>query len=335
MSKTEVTLEMSDAEISHLKRLIQVDTETHAEYCHGPNASHRPAAVMLRDASGSITISTLMSTQAVDLSASTDDQSLMPGFRSAAKVCLDKRFRTMSPETRRQQDVPSSRLSSCWTVLEQTSEAFDGVLHPHVQKFMGTGRSNGAEGVIFNPVTNLSDNVISHAPQVAGSAHQRFSCKSQPYAGAVVQFHKSTSNLTEEQHLAHKENIVPIPAAAYGEHCDTHNFTSSVTTKMSPRVSNKQRREKHNLKERERRKKIRCCCDELNLLVPFCQPGSDKVTTLMWTTAFLRYMNETYGDTFKEEFEKTATDNTGLVLSLSSSFAQNSEQPNLSLTAEQ
>lgn len=116
---------------------------------------------------------------------------------------------------------------------------------------------------------------------MAGSAHQRFSCKSQPYAGAVVQFHKSTSNLTEEQHLAHKESkqqqqnitvntiswcylslsrafffiidIVPIPAAAYGEHCDTHNFTSSVTTKMSPRVSNKQRREKHNLKERERR----------------------------------------------------------------------------------
>lgn len=48
---------------------------------------------------------------------------------------------------------------SCWTVLEQTSEAFDGVLHPNVQKFMGTGRSNGAEGVIFNPVTNLWDNV--------------------------------------------------------------------------------------------------------------------------------------------------------------------------------
>lgn len=48
---------------------------------------------------------------------------------------------------------------SCWTVLEQTSEAFDGVLHPHVQKFMGTGRSNCAEKVIFNPVTNLWDNV--------------------------------------------------------------------------------------------------------------------------------------------------------------------------------
>lgn len=118
---------------------------------------------------------------------------------------------------------------------------------------------------------------------MAGSARQRFSCKSLTYAGAVVQSHPSTSNLTEEQHLAHKESkqqqqqqnitlntiswcylslsralffiidIVPIPAAAYGEHCDTHNFTSSVTTKTSPRVSNNQRREKHNLKERERR----------------------------------------------------------------------------------
>lgn len=54
---------------------------------------------------------------------------------------------------------------SCWTVLEQTSEAFDGVLHPHVQKFMGTGRSNGAEGVIFNPVTNLWDNVWERKKQ--------------------------------------------------------------------------------------------------------------------------------------------------------------------------
>lgn len=48
------------------------------------------------------------------------------------------------------------------------------------------------------------------------------------------------------------------------------------------------------------RKKIRSCCDELNLLVPFCQPDSDKVTTLKWTTAFLRYINKTYGDTLKE-----------------------------------
>lgn len=42
------------------------------------------------------------------------------------------------------------------------------------------------------------------------------------------------------------------------------------------------------------------CCDELNTLVPFCDSETDKVTTLQWTTAFLRYITKTYGDTFKE-----------------------------------
>lgn len=59
---------------------------------------------------------------------------------------------------------------SCWTVLEQTSEAFDGVLHPHVQK-LGTGRSNGAEGVIFNPVTNLWDNVWERIKKKNSNQH--------------------------------------------------------------------------------------------------------------------------------------------------------------------
>lgn len=52
-----------------------------------------------------------------------------------------------------------------------------------------------------------------------------------------------------------------------------------------------------------RRKKIRLCCDQLNMLVPFCHSDSDKVSTLLWTTAFLRYINKTYGDTFKEVFQ--------------------------------
>lgn len=48
------------------------------------------------------------------------------------------------------------------------------------------------------------------------------------------------------------------------------------------------------------RKRIRSCCDELNTMVPFCDSDTDKVTTLQWTTAFLRYINKTYGNTFKE-----------------------------------
>lgn len=147
MLKAEVTLEMSEIEISLFQHLIQIDKETYAEDCLGPNASNQPARVMCQDAFGAITISPLVSTQVVDLSASTDVQSLMQvertpacygevpafvlakvifedsptvppaksrtyshiGFRS--KVCLDKRFCTMSPESRDQQDVPSSRLS--------------------------------------------------------------------------------------------------------------------------------------------------------------------------------------------------------------------------------
>lgn len=48
---------------------------------------------------------------------------------------------------------------SCLEVSEQTSEAFEGVLHPHVQRFKGTRRSNGVERVICNPVANLWDHV--------------------------------------------------------------------------------------------------------------------------------------------------------------------------------
>uniref|UniRef100_A0A8B9ECQ1 Transcription factor like 5 n=1 Tax=Anser cygnoides TaxID=8845 RepID=A0A8B9ECQ1_ANSCY len=57
-----------------------------------------------------------------------------------------------------------------------------------------------------------------------------------------------------------------------------------------------QRRERHNRMERDRRRRIRICCDELNLLVPFCTADTDKATTLQWTTAFLKYIQEKHGD---------------------------------------
>ncbi|KAM3922986.1 transcription factor-like 5 protein [Leptodactylus fuscus] len=64
-----------------------------------------------------------------------------------------------------------------------------------------------------------------------------------------------------------------------------------------------QRRERHNRMERDRRHRIRVCCDELNGLVPFCTMETDKATTLQWTTAFLKYIQERQGDTLKKEFE--------------------------------
>lgn len=138
---------MSEVEISHLQHLIQRDKETYTEECLGPSVRNQPVRVMFQDALGSVTISPPVCTQAVDLTASTEEQSQMSGDRTPAcygevpaivlakvkcqdsptvapaksrtyahvgfrsKVCLDKRFCTMSPETRRQRDVPSSRLS--------------------------------------------------------------------------------------------------------------------------------------------------------------------------------------------------------------------------------
>ncbi|XP_069728260.1 transcription factor-like 5 protein isoform X2 [Phaenicophaeus curvirostris] len=80
-----------------------------------------------------------------------------------------------------------------------------------------------------------------------------------------------------------------------------------------------QRRERHNRMERDRRRRIRVCCDELNLLVPFCNVDTDKATTLKWTTAFLKYIQERHGDSLKQEFETVFCGKTGRRLKIARS----------------
>ncbi|XP_052641835.1 transcription factor-like 5 protein isoform X3 [Harpia harpyja] len=80
-----------------------------------------------------------------------------------------------------------------------------------------------------------------------------------------------------------------------------------------------QRRERHNRMERDRRRRIRICCDELNLLVPFCTVDTDKATTLQWTTAFLKYIRERHGDSLKQEFESVFCGKTGRRLKIARS----------------
>ncbi|XP_075624729.1 transcription factor-like 5 protein [Balearica regulorum gibbericeps] len=91
-----------------------------------------------------------------------------------------------------------------------------------------------------------------------------------------------------------------------------------------------QRRERHNRMERDRRRRIRICCDELNLLVPFCTVDTDKATTLQWTTAFLKYIQERHGDSLKQEFETVFCGKTGrrLKIARSDSFAMCPVQEN-------
>ncbi|NXI40266.1 TCFL5 protein, partial [Galbula dea] len=81
-----------------------------------------------------------------------------------------------------------------------------------------------------------------------------------------------------------------------------------------------QRRERHNRLERDRRwRRIRLCCDELNLLVPFCTADTDKATTLQWTTAFLKYIKDRFGDSLKQDFETVFCAKRGKAQKLASS----------------
>ncbi|XP_041114366.1 transcription factor-like 5 protein [Polyodon spathula] len=86
---------------------------------------------------------------------------------------------------------------------------------------------------------------------------------------------------------------------------------TSTRKKSIQEGENSQRRERHNCMERDRRRRIRICCDELNMLVPFCTVETDKATTLQWTTAFLKYIHEIHGDSLKREFEGVFCGKTG------------------------
>lgn len=140
-------MEMSDVEYSHLQHLIQ----THVEAQAAPSGvSNARSTMMDKEASGNTMISSITTFQAIDLSTSTDEQHLeMPGERTpasygevpgfvlarvsgedsptsphaktstsshkrsstAARVCLEKRFNTISADTTRQQDIHSAVLS--------------------------------------------------------------------------------------------------------------------------------------------------------------------------------------------------------------------------------
>uniref|UniRef100_A0A452I3H4 BHLH domain-containing protein n=1 Tax=Gopherus agassizii TaxID=38772 RepID=A0A452I3H4_9SAUR len=99
-------------------------------------------------------------------------------------------------------------------------------------------------------------------------------------------------------------NVDRKPLSEIQNICDSQNTASAQGTWLSTQVNSSmqaqsgtqggisQRRERHNRMERDRRRRIRICCDELNLLVPFCTADTDKATTLQWTTAFLKYIQE-------------------------------------------
>ncbi|XP_042347612.1 uncharacterized protein LOC121946873 [Plectropomus leopardus] len=351
-------MEMSESEYSHFQHLIQAHVEAHNATSNLPDARSQPSTEMVKD---TIVISPLSSTQAIDLSSSTDDHSLvMPGEKtptsygevpsfvlarvrgedsptgpptncsqkrpiSAARVCLVKRFDTMCADASSQQDTQSAVLSNSLTTLQQSAEAQEAVRQLQLQKWMKT------------------DRVIGHMPHIVEPNKQRLIIPN----GILFNFcpervftkthYTSGSNSTGEQQLDTIGNDVAIPTAS-GKHGGTHGpqpvkaapaapdsageSRSSTSKRARSHMLLIQRRERHNSKERERRKRIRSYCDELNMLVPFCESDTDKVTTLKWTTTFLRYISETYGNAFRQEFQKTFTNGKRHVLKSSLSLGQ-------------
>ncbi|XP_031583693.2 uncharacterized protein LOC116310905 isoform X3 [Oreochromis aureus] len=297
--------------------LVEAQSEFPDVRCH-------LSTVMVKEQATSTVISPFRSAQAIDLSTSNEDHCIVmpgektpvsygevPGFvlariraeespaepftsdkksvqnctRPAARVCLEKRFSAMCAETTRQQDIQSAVLSNFLTILQQSAEVQETVMHPPKQKWVKMDRANSfgvsssyIEGV-YGPVTNTCGQVM--IPK------------------SVLNFHPA-----EEQPLVNVEKDAVIPKAAKAAPDSAGEPQSSKRKVARSSMLLSQRRERHNSKERERRKRIRLCCDELNMLVPFCDSETDKVTTLQWTTAFLRYITKTYGDTFKEEFQK-------------------------------
>ncbi|XP_004484045.2 transcription factor-like 5 protein [Dasypus novemcinctus] len=122
----------------------------------------------------------------------------------------------------------------------------------------------------------------------------------------------------ERRALGEIQNVGEGSAAAQGAWQSVEPPQSSLgeQSQSGPQGGRSQRRERHNRMERDRRRRIRICCDELNLLVPFCNAETDKATTLQWTTAFLKYIQERHGDSLKKEFESVFCGKTGRRLKL-------------------
>ncbi|CAJ1084844.1 transcription factor-like 5 protein isoform X1 [Xyrichtys novacula] len=354
--------EISEVEYTHFERLIQSQMETQAAPSDGPDG-RSPLTT-----TGSAVISPFI--QAMDLSTATDEHNQVmpgektptsfgevPGFvltrvrggdisteplpnssapsqkrsKSAARVCLETRFNTVSADTQRQQDIQSALLSNFLTIVHQPSDAQDGVIYPQMQKCV-IASADGA-----NPYEMSGPFVIGHIPHRINPKHQGLiipktvSFNFLPDTVVNKGHYMNSSNSSEEQQAANKENDVAT-AAAYSKHGGIFSLrpktgvkavgSESITKKKTQTGGSvSQRRERHNIKERERRKRIRLYCDELNMLVPFCNSDTDKVTTLQWTTAYLRYINEICGDTFKEEFKRMFHNERGLFLKSSPSSA--------------
>ncbi|XP_029011052.1 transcription factor-like 5 protein isoform X2 [Betta splendens] len=274
------------------------------------------------------------------ISSSSSSATSQNRSRTAVRVCLEKRFNNMSAEMPRTQNLQSAVLNNFLSILQQTAESQEEVTHSQMQKWMKSDGMNPFEvsspyvGDVFNSVTNTCGQMIGHIPYIIEPDKRQgfiipksFSLQFHPERIVTKAHCMGSLSPADEQHSVNIQNMAT--SAASKKHGHTHNLAdagSSIRKRMQSCMSPNQRRERHNCKERERRKRIRLYCDELNMLVPFCNSDTDKVTTLQWTTAYLTYVNKSYGDTLKAEFQKTFTYEKEVSVTASTSSSQENEK---------
>ncbi|XP_038127328.1 uncharacterized protein LOC119774085 [Cyprinodon tularosa] len=275
----------------------------------------------------------------------------------SARVCLEKRFNSMCADTTVQQESHPAVLSNLLTVFQQTSETQEAFAHPQTQKWVQAERANPFKvssshiGGVFDPITNVFSQVVVEMAEPSNPQglmmSPSLSFNHHPVTSVTKPLYTDSCSPKEEKEwVIAEKDVAPLEVSRW--HCNSvyaepnkATKTASAPGRVSRRdgrrrahssISETQRKERHNRSERERRKRIRLCCDELNTMVPFCLPETDKVTTLQWTAAFLRYINKTYGDNFKKEFQNVIINEKEMLLKFSNSSGQQPSSPKASET---
>ncbi|XP_052449487.1 uncharacterized protein LOC128011289 [Carassius gibelio] len=239
----------------------------------------------------------------------THERPLEPRPSPAARVCLEKRFLSVLCHSTNTSGTPTHAQIEKWSKPDK------------MMKIQGTYPYGGR---LFKPGGQQSELIIPTELTLNFRADKGpESVMRAPLVIYTDTADQQTADTLKNEavdkaaHFIKRVRTRPLSSSDIMQ--DSENWkpgTMSGTKRCRTRLlmDRTQRKEVHNRKERDRRRRIRLCCDELNLLVPFCYADTDKATTLQWTTAFLKYIQEIHGDRLKQDFQSTFCGKTGLRL---------------------
>ncbi|KAK0147416.1 Transcription factor-like 5 protein [Merluccius polli] len=260
---------------------------------------------------------------------------------STARVCLEKRFGCRPEDVPRQQDTQMAvltnfsnpqnlkkqaniRKQACIHKCRSGSNRIALILLSFQIHTEGPCSTQSLACVAFGHISHIvepnknqgltnTNNFLSYCPERAAGKAQCISHTNQTEEQEWVKVEKEAVPTAPKHPRARTLRRPSGPPQLEGTKAAVEAGKSG-RKRAGTLAESSQRREKHNSKERDRRKRIRMCCNELNTLVPFCRPDTDKASTLQWTTAFLKHIQEVNGDSLKESFQSAFCGKTGLRL---------------------